>query len=247
VAALFGVDDVVIPRHGYIGRPVEVVAVQCAGGQRLAADLETVSLKRQALWWHGLRNRRLAALARALADGDYQRLDAELSGVAARLARPGGSLKIALLVENVEHAVAIAERLPGWPIVAGFHVTTVGLSARLAALLAQRRWSGAGTPARAIVTMAGLERSGLEKLDVLVRADGGQHVPPALDGIVIRASAQIRRALVVVDIDDRYPPRQRQWARQRRAANLERVWVVGDVEQNTPIARFLADRPKGVR
>jgi hypothetical protein len=113
LAALFGVEDIVIPRHGHIERPVEVVEVKCAGGQRLSADTGIVSIKRQALWQHGLRNRRLAALARALVDGDYKRLDAESPVVAARLAGRGSSLKVALLVENVEHALALAERLPG--------------------------------------------------------------------------------------------------------------------------------------
>jgi hypothetical protein len=247
LAALFGVEDIVIPRHGHVGRPIEVVAVKCAGGQRLAADMGIVSIKRQALWRHGLRNRRLAALARALAAGDHQRLDAESRVVAACLAGRGGALKVALLVENVEHALAIAERLPGWPIVAGFHVATVGLPVWLAALLAQRQWTGAGIPARAIVTLAGLAGAALERLDVLIRADGGQHVPPALDNIVIRASTPNRRPLLVVDVDDRHHPRLRQWARQRRIAYLERGWVVGDGEQNTPIARFLAGRPKGAR
>jgi hypothetical protein len=246
LAALFGVKDIVIRRHGHVDRPIEVVTVKCVGGQRLAADMGIVSIKRQALWRYGLRNRRLAALARALADGDHQRLDTELPVVAARLARSGCALKIALLVENIEQALAFAERLPGWPIVAGLHVATVGLTGRLAALLAQRRWNGVGTPARAIVTLAGLAGAGLEKLDVLVRADGGQYVPPALDDIVIRASTPNRR-LVVVDVDDRHPPRLRQWARQRQAAYLERGWVAGDGEQNTPIARFLAGRPKGAR
>jgi hypothetical protein len=247
LAALFGVEDIVIPRHGHVDRPVEVISVKCVAGRRLAADLETVSIKRQALWRHGLRNRRLAALARALAEGDHQRLDAESPIVAARLTGRSGALKVAVLVECIEHALAIAERLPGWPIVAAFHVATIDLPGRLAALLAQRRWNGVGAPLCAIVTMAALEGFGLEKLDVLVRADGGQHVPPALDGIVIRASAPNHRPLLVIDVDDRYPPRLRQWARQRRATYLERGWVVGDGEQNMPIARFLAGRPKGAR
>jgi hypothetical protein len=247
LAAVFGLEEVVIPRHGCIGRPVEVVAVKGVGGQGRAADLDTVALKREGLWRHGLRNRRIAALARALADGDRQRLDAEYPAVAARLAGRGGPLTVALLVENVEHALAIAGRLPGWPIVAGSHVATVGLPGRPARLLARRRWDGAGTPARAIVTMAGLEGSGLERLDVLVRADGGRHVPPALDGIVIRASAPNRRPLLVVDVDDRHPPRLRQWARQRRAAYLERGWVVDGVGPATRVERFLADRPGGAR
>jgi hypothetical protein len=247
VAALFGVEEVVIPRHGHVGRPVEVVAVKCAGGQRLAADLETVAIKRQALWRHGLRNRRVAALARALADGDRQRLDAGYPAVAARLAGRSGPLKVAVLVENIEHALAVAERLPGWPIKTGPHVATVGLPGRLAALLARRRWAGTGTPARAIVTMAGLEGSGLEKLDVLVRADGGRHVPPALDGIVIRASTPDRRPLLVVDLDDRHHPRLRQWARQRRAAYRERGWVVDGGGPATRVERFLAGRPGGAR
>ncbi len=247
VTAVFGFEDVVISRHGFIRRPVEVVAVKGAGGQSVAANLDSVTLKRRGLWRSGLRNRRIAALARALADADHARLRAECPAVAARLAGRGGTLKVALLVENVEHALAIAGRLPDWPIKTGPHVATVGLPRRLAALLAQRRWDGAGTPARAIVTMAGLEKSGLEKLDVLVRADGGTHVPPALDNIVVRASVQIRRPLVIVDIGDRHHPRLRQWSRQRRAAYVERGWIVDGVGPATTVERFLASRPEGAR
>jgi hypothetical protein len=247
VAALFGVEEIIIPRHGYIGRPVEVVAVKCAGGQRLAADPETVSIKREGLWRDGLRNRRLAVLAHALADGDRQRLDAEYPVVAARLAGRGGSLKIALLVENVEHALAMAERLPGWPIKTGPDVATVGLPGRLVALLAQRRWDGVGTPTRAIVTLAGLAGAALERLDVLVRADGGLHVPPALDGIVIRALTPDRRSLLVVDFDDRRHPRLWEWARRRRAAYMDRGWAVDSVAPATRVERFLASRPGGAR
>ena len=225
--AVFGLEEVVIPRHGHVGRPVEVVAVSCVGGRGRAADLDTVALKREGLWRHGLRNRRIAALARALADGDRRRLDAEYPAVAGRLEGRPRPLKVAVLVENIEHALAVAGRLPGWPIVAGPHVATVGLPGRPAGLLAQRRWAGAGTPARAIVTVAGLDGSGLQLLDVLVRADGGQHVPPALDGIAIRASAHVRRPLLVVDLDDRRHPRFREWARRRRVAYMERGWVAG--------------------
>ena len=247
LGAVFGVEEIFIPRHGFIRRPVEVVAVKFAGGQRLATDLETVSIKVLAVWQHGLRNRRLAALARALANGDHQRLEAEYPAVSARLAGRAGPLKVAVLVENIEHALAIAERLPDWPIVAGFHVATVGLPSRLAGLLAQRKWDGAGTPTHAIVTMAMLERSGLEKLDVLVRGDGGQNVPPALDSIVIRASMSNRRPLLVVDLDDRHHPRLRQWARQRQTAYIERGWVVDSVGPTTRVERFLASRPEAAR
>ena len=247
VAAVFGLEEVVIPRHGHVGRPVEVVAVSCVGGRGRAADLDTVALKREGLWRHGLRNRRIAALARALADGDRRRLDAKYPAVAARLEGRPRPLKVAVLVENIEHALAVAGRLPGWPIVAGAHIATVGLPGRPAGLLAQRRWAGAGTPARAIVTLAGLEGSALEKLDVLVRADGGRHVPPALDGIAIRASAHVRRPLLLVDLDDRHHPRLREWARRRRAAYRERGWVVGRVDPATRVERFLAGRPEGAR
>ena len=129
VAAMFGLEEVVIPRHGFIRRPVEVVAVKGAGGQGVAANLDSVALKREGLWRHGLRNRRIAALARAVADADHARLRAECPAVAARLASRGGTLKVAVLVENIEHALAIAGRLPDWPIKTGLHVATVGLPA----------------------------------------------------------------------------------------------------------------------
>ena len=72
-------------------------------------------------------------------------------------------------------------------------------------------------------------------------------MPPALDNIVIRASMNIRRPLLVVDLDDRHHPRLRQWVRQRWVAYMERGWVVDSVGPATRVERFLAGRPKGAR
>ena len=129
VLALFGLDEVVIPRHGCVERPVEVVTVRVTGGPAVAPGDDVVALKRRAVWLNPVRNRRLARLAGALAQGDLGRVAAESPALAARLG-DGAESRVVVLVENVEHALALAERLPGWPIVTGPDVVTVGLSAQ---------------------------------------------------------------------------------------------------------------------
>ncbi len=242
VLALFGPEEVVIPRHGCVERRVEVVTCRITGGPAGAAGDDVVAPKRSAVWLNPVRNRRLARLAGAVAQGDLGRIASESHALAARLV-DGSESRVVVLVENVEHALALTERLPGWPIVTGPDVVTVGLSPRQVAALEERRWRGGDLPARVVATLAGLDAAGLVEPDVVIRADGGKDVPEALANCCITHNHRAR-LLLLVDPDDRHHPVLRRWARRRRESYLARGWAVGLSGVATDaIGRFLDSRP----
>lgn len=242
VLALFGLDEVVIPRHGCVERPVEVVAVRVTGGPSVAPGADVVALKRRAVWLNPVRNRRLARLAGALAQGDLGRVAAESPSLSTRLG-DGSKSRVVVLVENVEHALALADRLHGWPIVTGPDVATVGLSRRQVAALEDCRWRGGDQPARVVATLAGLDAAGLVEPDVVIRADGGADVPEALANYCITHN-HLARSLLLIDPDDRHHPVLRRWGRRRLNSYLARGWAVGLSGVATDaIGRFLDSRP----
>lgn len=244
VAALFGLDEVVVPRHGCVERPVQVVTLRVTGGPLAARPGDVVGLKRLAIWGNPIRNRRIARLAVALASGDRGRLAADFPAVAGRLAGDSAP-RVLVLAEGAEHAAALAGRLPGWPLVLGPDLRTDGLPKHRAELLASRRWPGDAPPVSAIATFAGLEAAPALGADVVVRADGGPHVPEALEAIRITRNHG-DRSLVLVDLDDRHPA-LRPWGRRRRGGYLAAGWSVGGGTGDSDVDRFLATRPGGTR
>ncbi len=232
---VFGPDEVVVPRHGFVERPVEVVTVRVTGG----TGGDVAALKRRAVWLNPVRDRHIARLASAPARGDRDSIAAECPALATRLLgvdRPC----VVVLVENVEHALAPAGRLPGWPIVAGPGVVTDGLRPGQIATLTDCRGPGEGLPARVIATLAGLESVGTAEADVLIRADGGPGVPEALSALWITPNHQARPPLLV-DPGDRHHPVLRRRARRRRDAYATRGWAVdGRGVAADAIGRFLA-------
>ena len=81
--------------------------------------------------------------------------------------------RVIVLVETIEHALALAERLPGWGLLAGTHVVTAGLSARHRHILEGRIRAGDGRPCRAIATPAGLAATDVEGADAIVVGNKG--------------------------------------------------------------------------
>ena len=243
VLALFGPEEVVIPWHGYVERPVEVVTCRITGGPAGVLGDDVVALKRGAVWLNPVRNRRLAQLACALSQGDLGRVAAESPALSARPG-DGSESRVVVLVENVEHALALAGRLPGWPIVTGPEVVTVGLPPHQIVALEKCRWRGGEPPARAVATFAGLDAAGPVDADVVIRADGGADVPEALAAICITHNHEAR-SLLLVDPDDRHHPVLRRWGRSRLNAYLARGWAVdGSSSMATDsISRFLGSRP----
>ena len=240
--ALFGFDALDIPRHGHVARPVAVAFGKITGGT-VPPGADVVALKRGGIWGNPIRNRRVARLAAAFADGEGPRLAAESPALAAHLAgvaAPG----VVLLTEGIEHALGLAERLPGWGLLTGPHVERAGLTARQRDILDRRAGAGVGEPCGTIATLAGLSGALLERADVVVRADGGVGIPEAL------AASQAMpygtgRPLLLVDFDDRHQPELRHRSRARRRAYLERGWSVdGTAGSMTTVDLFLATRPR---
>jgi len=240
--AVFGFEALDVPRHGHVARPVAVAFGKITGGT-VPPGADVVALKRKGIWRHPVRNRRVARLAAALAGGEGPRLSAESPAFAAHLAGVAAP-RVVLLTEGIEHALGLAERLPGWGLLAGPHVEPAGLNARQRDILDRRAGAGVGELCGTIATLAGLSGGHVEVADVLVRADAGIGIPGAL------AAAQAMphgtgRPLLLVDFDDRHGPELRRRSRARRRAYLDRGWAVdGAAGPPTPVDLFLATRPR---
>ncbi len=266
VRALFGFQEVDVPRHGLEERAVVRARVQIGGGDPLPRNADLLTVKRFGLWHHQPRNRTIARLARLLADGDADGLASRFPDVA-RALNGGGAGRVMVLVECMEHGIALAARLPGWDLVDA-EADTPELAARQ----------------RAIVTFRGLSLGAATNAEVLIRADGGTGLPPNLERALLqRAPAELaeteelptasagrdlpqcgtsgavgsaeggvphcgtirRDPLVLVDFDDRHHPVLRRRARHRCAAYAERGWYQAGIDPvRARVEAFVAARPK---
>lgn len=240
MGAMFGFDQLVIPRHGHVERTVEVATTRIAGGPRLAPTPDDPELKRQGIWCHPVRNRRIARLARALVERDRSGLSGCHPVLCEHLDRRGAPT-IIVLVEALEHALELADLLPGWSIVAGPDGFAGGLNDRQRAALDRGRSIDPDEQARAIVTLAGLPTIHVESLDVLVRADGGVGPLPCLASIPVPADVDTP-PLLLVDCDDQHHPVLQFRSRRRRDGYARNGWEVNGVPAPTALDRFLAAR-----
>jgi hypothetical protein len=212
LAAVYGFDQVVIPRHGYRPRQVEVSFVPIHAA-RPSSDIDILTLKRSGLWRHPLRNRQIAKLARS---GNGH-------------ADHGRSPSRIVLVENVDHAVELARFLPTWSILTGDAVHTPGLSPIDQEILNDNRVQE-GVTDRVIVTAQGMQKIKLSHVDIVFRADGGTGLP-ALDlNDLIEPNTQAPRPLQLIDFVDHHHPELRQRSRQRQEAYLDQGWYEAGVD-----------------
>jgi hypothetical protein len=243
MVSLFGLAEVSIPRHGCRERPVRVARLPVAGGPALPAGLGVVPLKRQALWHNGLRNRLVAQFARAARGGDHARLRRLCPAAADALAGLPAA-NVLVLVEGVEHALALSRRLRGWPVLAGDAVFGRGLPREGRRLLRAGQVSRQPAEVFKIITADALPDVALDRVDVLVRADG-VGLPPLRPGQLAQPGGD-GRPLLLVDPTDRHHPLLRRWARERGEAYAERGWYgVGVDPVQARAEAFLAGRPGG--
>jgi hypothetical protein len=239
VTALFGADEVVVPRHGRAPLAVEVVFSRIAGGAR-PPHRDGALVKRTGVHEHALRNRRLCQLARALAVRDRALLGAKFPEVAGRL---GGKVgRVGVLVDHVGHGLALA-RLLGWPLVAGAVVHEGGLTEEEQAILRRGRDEHQRRKVPVVVTGEGMRRAG--RFDVLVRADAGVGLP-AIPAPRLCAPRGRPGRLLLVDFKDEHHPLLRRWSGRRRTAYEEAGWAVAGSKPTSPLERFLASRPEVV-
>jgi hypothetical protein len=233
---------------------VEVAQYVIRRGVRLPPAAGLVAVKQHGLWHHEVRNRLVARAARLLRDG-YQGPQGESADISfAKLTfdeglpdsgfpgeAPG---RVVVLVEGVEHGLALARHLPGWPLVAA-HACEDGLSADQVQAVREGRAARRSLPAGAVVTAAALQDLGLDDVAVVVRADGGTGLP-FTPGQLVRANASPTRRLLLLDVEDRHHPLLRRWARQRHNAYRECGWFAPGVDPAwARVEHFLATRPKG--
>ncbi|WP_439627012.1 hypothetical protein [Gemmata sp.] len=235
--ALFGTDEVVVPRHGHVVRRIEAAFVRVEGGPRVQDD-DPVRLMRSGVWQHPVRNRRMARLAGLLAAGRSAEVREQLPQLAdVRLRRHGG--RVVLLAANVEHALALADYLSDAPIACGSDLFRAGLKPEQKLTLTR---SGCADDAELVIaTPAGLPTVGL--IDVLVRADAGRGLPPVPDDHLVVPHGTENR-LLVIDTADRHHPALRTAAGNRKAAYRASGWSIVGEPALSPLDRFLAERPE---
>jgi len=197
---LFGPEWMTVPAHGWVERPVEVVAAPFDGGAASFSQ-RLITRKRRNLWHHRLRNRFVARVARSLSAGDRGAFLADVPRLAdvRDLPRPAS---IVVVVEGREHADALAAELQGWPIDS----------------------SAPGWTISEIATFDGLRRRSLHDIDAVIRADGGTGVLPLAPAALASPSDQPARALVVIDIRDRHHPELRAAVRARTKTYFDAGW-----------------------
>ena len=159
IRSFFGFQEVSVPYHGTRDRCVQVAVLPIVGGPKLTAGTDGVTLQREGIWRHELRNRKVAQVA--LAAGRGGAAACHLVGIDALPVAPG----VVVLAANVEQALALARRLPGWRIFPGPNVYERGLGSDQRRLLHQS--PNPCGPTRWIVTAAALPDFYLNAVDVL--------------------------------------------------------------------------------
>jgi hypothetical protein len=251
VRSLFGFEELVIPRHGYRVRPVEVVWAR-GDGRAISAPKNELGLKRYGLWRNDARNRQVSRLARALVAGLREEVVRLLPSLPTDYVLPSPG-RVFVLVENVEHASALVNKLPDWPVAFGGLAHLEGMAAEQVTKLRERRLDHNDekvTPNNVIVTEAGLRNGNLHPAScaVLLRADAGLGLP-ALPTDFLTVSGHERVApFLVVDVDDRHHPALEQRSQRRRRAYGQAQWFSPVCKAtNARVAAFLKARGRWAR
>lgn len=248
VREIFGFQEALVPRHGHRVRPVEVAWAPGAGQRLRRPGKNIIDTKRYGVWCNDARNRQVARLARACADADAGAL-AALLPAAARAELPAAPRSVVVLVENVEHVLALAHKLPGWNVVSSGLVQADGLSAGQRTLLREKEPDVLPAPVRAVVTEAGLQSCTLplDQIDIIVRADGGVGLSGLCQALQASAAPDVPGPLLLIDLDDQHEPELRRRARSRRRAYREQGWAAPGIDGFIRrVSRFLQTRLRGV-
>jgi hypothetical protein len=178
------------------------------------------------VWENGPRNALIARVARLIQEANAS----ELGNLSPKLAQAIANVTtphVIIAVATVPHALALAELLADWPILAG--PTLRGLSAAQQERLHVGQPLENTTPTYAIVTIEALKSLKLKYYDVLVRADAGNSLLPMADATLVEHNAKPERPLLLVDIDDRHGSLSSA-SQERGDAYLERGWFPAGVD-----------------
>jgi hypothetical protein len=243
-ARLFGFAELLIQEEGYRQRQVKVLRYPIKGGIDLIG-LSGVALKRQGIWHNELRNRKIARLARELiTDPKALAKMLQLPDTDAMLTeRARGNILV--VVENVEHALALHAKLTEFFICHGPEDSTDGLSKEQMQLLNRLPNPFSLPPIGFIVTTTALRDLDLRCADVLIRADAGSDLPSISIDALKERDNNPAKPLLVIDCHDKQHPAIRRLSRLRQQAYQRRGWLApyADAEQ-ARVDAFLASRPR---
>ncbi|REJ65340.1 MAG: hypothetical protein DWQ31_18250 [Planctomycetota bacterium] len=241
----FGFHEISIVRHGQTERRVDVAWERIAGGPRISRRSELIDVIRKGVWHHPVRNRHIARLAAGFIANDRELLGRTYPTVAEAMPERD-ELHVIVFVEGVEHALALAKHLPGWPLTVAADVQTTGLSAADRTVLETAHNRPQATGAQ-IVTASALSTVDLSAVDVLIRADAGVGDPvfaatDLVSGNWIEPGKQGR--MLLVDFHDRHHPKLRKRSRLRKQAYQAHGWYAAGIDPvEERVNRFLAKRP----
>ena len=157
VRSLFGFEETLIPWSGNRSRPIEVAWMRGEGRRLQKEPANDLELKRYGVWHNDSRNRQIARVARAFVTGGLKALTGLLLSDSPLPSWPAPPNTF-IVVENVEHALALLPKLPGWSVMAAGLVNLDGLSAQQQAAIEYPTSFFAAAP-YGIVTHGGMRHS----------------------------------------------------------------------------------------
>ena len=241
VRGLFGFAEVHIPAHGHYPLPVDVLFEKVTYTPCVPRGADLPTLRRNDIWHNSIRNRRIARLARALHENDSSMLRPFRR--TAKAVRGRNTRRVAVLVENIEHGLQTAKKLPGWPLITGPDVYLKGF-ARKDRLILDSVCKASASADYGIFTVGAADQIDPCQIDVLIRADAGLDLPPLDDSKLIVPNSVDHR-LLLVDWDDHCHHELGRWTRKRQKAYRDRGWNrpgADPVEER--VKAFLARQPK---
>lgn len=202
LAGVFGVDELVIPAHGFVQAQTSFrfLPFNSVSSRRRSACLHS-----RDFWGDDARNLYVARIARAASK--------EFVGAAGTGLRCG---RVLVIVKSLLHAVEMRKFLRGWALVVGDDVDVGNMGWRPCDVIQAGSFTWE-PPLRAIVTVAALAKMWRgPRRQRLIWAGDGPGVPPELCSLLTVSSAVADDAYTeIIDIADRSVPEMRRWAQTR--------------------------------
>ncbi len=237
LAGYFGFDEFVIPRPGNHERAVRVTWRDVCGGYVVPSEANGIVLKRQAIWHHSVRNRRIVKLAQEASRSNSWKFDPTPDGAVA-------APQVVVLVEGVEHGVVLARKLR-WPLYCSPATTLDGLNTTGVDVVRSQLAASMCVARCAVVTAQGLQRIDLPQVNILIRADGGTGLPTLPEDALTVSDCKKELPLILIDFDDQHHPALRRRSYARLEAYRSQGWFpFGEDPRQVRIDNFLDNRPR---
>lgn len=245
VMGVLGPEVIELMPNGRTRRNVHVAWIRHNQPQNLE-QRETSAFDFKCLWHNETRNRAIAKLAKALARGEALDEEQHQSVVVWFEGRNYMPQAVTVLVDRLVHAVALAKKLPDWPIIAGEDLDLVGLPRSIKTRLKRGRQLWIDGPRQIVLTDSAASVAG-NCSDVVIWAGGGPHGPEMPDSW-FGQERDTEHPLLVVDFLDLFNAQTRQWQHRRRERyDQQDIFEVGVDPLIGRIERFLHRHWRGGR